>query len=143
MNFVYFLVLFLRPVNDLGEKLEILPKSIILNQNLGFKKIVKNQKHLLFLQKSYNMVQGYMILPENAEQNRALEAFLKAFKIKYVSTKPTLAELEARLLPGQNKVWQNLKTALFEAENNLSAASSLDELLTQYDNENHTNTPVL
>ena len=93
MNFVYFLVLFLRPANDLGEKLEILPKSIILNQNLRFKKIVKNQKHLLFLQKSYNMVQGYMILPENAEQNRALEAFLKAFKIKYVSTKPTLAEL--------------------------------------------------
>lgn len=137
MNFVYFLILFLRPVNDLGEKLEILPKSIILNQNLRFKKIVKNQKHLLFLQKSYNMVQGYMILPENAEQNRALEAFLKAFKIKYVSTKPTLAELETRLLPGQNKVWQNFKTALFEAENNLSAASSLDELLTQ--NENHTN----
>lgn len=88
------------------------------------------------------MVQGYMILPENAEQNRALEAFLKAFNIKYVSTKPTLAELESRLMPGQNKVWQGLKTALFEAENNLSAASSLDELLTEYDNENLTNTSI-
>ncbi len=94
------------------------------------------------MQKSDKMVHGYMILPENAEQNHALEAFLKAFNIKYVSTKPTLEELESRLMPGQNKVWQGLKTALFEAENNLSAASSLEELLTEYDNENLTNTPI-
>lgn len=108
----------------------------------SFKKIVKTYKHLLNLQKSDKMVQGYMILPENAEQNRALEAFLKAFNIKYVSTKPTLSELESRLMPGQNKIWQGLKTALFEAENNLSAASSLEVLLTEYDNENLTNTPI-
>ncbi len=94
------------------------------------------------MQKSDKMVHGYMILPENAEQNRALEAFLKAFNIKYVSTKPTLAELESRLMPDQNEVWQGLKIALFEAENNLSAASSLEELLTEYDNENLTNTPI-
>ena len=86
---------------------------------------------------------GYMILPENAEQNRALEAFLKAFKIKYVSAKPTLEELESRLLPGQNKVWQNLKTAIYEADNDIASAQSLDGLLTTYENENHTNTPIL
>lgn len=95
------------------------------------------------MQKSDKMVQGYMILTENAEQNGALEAFLKAFKIKYVSTKPTLAELESRLLPGQNKVWQGLKTALYEVENDLTSAPSLDELLTAYDNENLTNTSIL
>ena len=83
-----------------------------------------------------------MILPENAEQNRALEAFLKAFNIKYVATKTTLEELESRLLPGQNKVWQGLKMAIYEAENDLSAADSLEELLIQYDNENNSNSPV-
>ncbi len=118
-------------------------KIIFAQSNDCFKKNVKTYKHLLFLQKSDKMVQGYMILPENAEQNHALEAFLKAFNIKYVSTKPTLAELESRLMLGQNKVWQGLKTALFEADNNLSAAPSLDELLTEYDNENLTNTSIL
>ena len=67
---------------------------------------------------------GYMILPENVEQNRTFE------------------ELESRLLSGQNKVWQGLKTALYEAENDLSAADSLEELLIQYDNENNSNSPV-
>ena len=54
-----------------------------------------------------------MILPENAEQNHIFE------------------ELESRLLPSQNKVWQGLKTAIYEAENDLSAADSLEELLTE------------
>ena len=54
-----------------------------------------------------------MILPENAEQNHIFE------------------ELESRLLPSQNKVWQGLKPAIYEAENDLWAADSLEELLTE------------
>ena len=53
-----------------------------------------------------------MVLPQNAEQKRAIEAFLKALKIHYLPVKPSLEELEARLLPGQRTVWNDLKAGL-------------------------------
>ena len=78
-----------------------------------------------------------MVLPRDAEQKRTIEAILKALKIKYVRQKPTLEELEARLLPKQREVWLGLKTAIQEVKEGKAYGGSLDDLLNEIENENN------
>jgi hypothetical protein len=67
-----------------------------------------------------------------------LMALFKKLHIIVHPPKPSLEELEALLLPKQRQVWENLKTAIHEAENGDAAAYSLEDLLTDYDHENNT-----
>ena len=78
-----------------------------------------------------------MVLPRDAEEKRTIEAILKALKIKYVRQKPTLEELEARLLPKQREVWLGLKTAIQEVKEGKAYDGSLDDLLNELENENN------
>jgi hypothetical protein len=86
-----------------------------------------------------------LVLPQNIEQKRTIEAFLSALKISYLPVKPTLEELEARLLPGQMEVWQNLKAGFswVDAYKNgqipASEIKNLDTILTEYENGDHSN----
>ena len=85
-----------------------------------------------------------IVLPQNIEQKRTIEAFLKALKIQYLPVKPSLEELEARLLPGQRRIWNNLKTGLTEVEDSKNGQiqpkeiKTLDKLLTEYESANPT-----
>ena len=87
-------------------------------------------------------MEAVTVFTTNQEQSNALIAFLKAFKIGYTTKKPTLEELEARLLPKQREVWEGLKQGMKEAENGEAAAYSLDDLLNEMENENNTLAPV-
>ena len=86
-----------------------------------------------------------MVLPQNAEQKRTIEAFLTALKIHYLPVKATLEELEARLLPGQQTIWNNLKAGLVWVEDLKSGRippeqiKTLEQLLTEYEDANFTN----
>ncbi|MCY7329829.1 MAG: hypothetical protein LH618_14850 [Saprospiraceae bacterium] len=59
--------------------------------------------------------------------------------------KPTLKELEARLLPGQRTIWNNLKAGLFWVEDYKNGRippeqiKTLDQLLSEYEAANSTN----
>ena len=78
-----------------------------------------------------------MVLPQNAEQQRTIEAFLNALKIAYIHTDPSREELEARLKPDQRQLWDNLKQGWQEAKNGNAAAHSLDALLNEIENEDN------
>jgi hypothetical protein len=78
------------------------------------------------------------VLPQNREQKKALEAFLSALKMDYFSTRTTLDELEARLLPGQSMVWKNLKQALLEVENGTAKGRSWADFKKELHYENTT-----
>lgn len=69
----------------------------------------------------------FVVLAETAEQTRVLEAFLKALNIKFIPTKPNLEELEARLLPKQKEVWENLKNAILDVENGTAEGTSWED----------------
>ena len=78
-----------------------------------------------------------MVLPRDAEQKRAIEAFMKALKINYLRKKPTLEELEARLSPKQMAVWVGLQTAIQEVKEGKVYGGTLEELLNEIDHENN------
>jgi hypothetical protein len=86
-----------------------------------------------------------IVLPQNIEQKRTIEAFLTALKIHYLPVKPTLAELEARLSPGQWAIWNNLRAGLSWVENYKNGlipaeeVKTLDELLTEYEHADSPN----
>lgn len=66
----------------------------------------------------------FIVLTETAEQTHILEAFLNALKITFMPTKPNLEDLEARLLPKQKQVWENLKNAILDVENGTAEGTS-------------------
>ena len=80
-------------------------------------------------------MEAIIVLPQDAEQKRTIEAFLTALKINYVRTEPTLEELEARLLPNQRKVWMGLKTALEEVNNGTAKGRTWAEFKKEWKNE--------
>ena len=86
-----------------------------------------------------------IVLPQTAEQKRTLEAFLTALRIHYLPVRPTLEELEARLLPNQRTIWNNLKAGLSWVEDYKNGTippediKTLDQLLREYENANSTN----
>lgn len=77
-----------------------------------------------------------IIISYNEVDEPMLLALFKKLHISILSTPPHLEGLEANLLPQQRHVWNNLKTALQEADNGEAAADSLEDLLSQYENEN-------
>jgi hypothetical protein len=79
-----------------------------------------------------------IIISYNEADEPLLMALFNKLQVIVHPSKPNLEDLEARLLPKQRQVWENLKTAIHEAENNEAAAYSLDDLLTDYDHENNT-----
>ena len=81
-------------------------------------------------------MEAIMVYTANQEQSRALKIFLDGLKMAYHTHKPTREELEARLMPKEREVWENLKQGIYEAENGQAAAYSLDDLLTEIENEN-------
>lgn len=83
-------------------------------------------------------MEAIMVYTDNQEQSRALKAFLKALKMPYQAHKPTREELEVRLMPKEREVWEGLKQALHEVETRQAAAYSLEDLLTEMENENNT-----
>lgn len=78
------------------------------------------------------------VLPQNKEQKRIIEAFLQALKMDYFATETTLEELETRLLPGQRTVWENLKRAFLEVENDTARGRSWADFKKELHYENTT-----
>ena len=87
-------------------------------------------------------MEALTVLPQDAEQKRTIEAFLNALKINYLRTEPTLEELEARLLPGQLKVWTGLKTAIQEVNNGTAKGRTWAEFKKEWQDGN-TLTPTV
>ena len=87
------------------------------------------------------MIKNIIISYDEADEPLLMALFKKLQVIVY-PTKPNLEELEARLLPKQRQIWENLKTAIHEVENGEAAAYSLEDLLTDYDHENNTHQTV-
>lgn len=81
-------------------------------------------------------MEALTVLPQNSEQKQTIEAFLNALKINYLRTEPTLEQLEARLLPGQLKVWIGLKTAIQEVDNGTAKGRTWAEFKKEWKNEN-------
>ena len=87
-------------------------------------------------------MQTFMVLTENSEQIQALEAFLKALKIKY-KTAATLEDLESRLSKKQMEIWEGVKSGLEwtekykKGEIPLNEVKTLNELLNEHAYENH------
>ena len=77
----------------------------------------------------------FLVLTETVEQTHALEAFLNALKIKFVPTKPNLQELEARLLPKQKVIWENLKNAIHDVENGKAEGTSWEDFKNELAND--------
>jgi hypothetical protein len=89
-------------------------------------------------------MEAILIYAETAEQSRVLKAFAQALNLRFTAEKPTLTELENRLLPNQKAVWDGLKAGMREADLGLSAAPSLDDLLNEIEqeDENTAHTPI-
>ena len=83
-----------------------------------------------------------IIISYNEADEPLLMALFKKLQIMVHPAKPTLEELEVQLLPKQRQVWENLKTAIHEANKGEAAAYSLEDLLIQYENENNTHQTV-
>ena len=83
-------------------------------------------------------MEAIMVYTASQEQSRALKIFLDGLKMAYHTHKPTREELEARLMPKEREVWEGLKQALHEVETRQAAAYSLEDLLTEMENENNT-----
>lgn len=86
-----------------------------------------------------------IILPQNIEQKRTIEAFLKSLNVQYLPVKPTLEELEARLKPNQLTIWNNLKAGLSWVEDYKKGqirpdeTKTLEMLLTESESANPNN----
>ena len=61
-------------------------------------------------------MEAITVFTANQEQSRIVKAFFQALQMVYETKEPTLEEMEARLLPGQLKVWLGLKTAIQEVK---------------------------
>jgi hypothetical protein len=83
-----------------------------------------------------------IIISYNEADESFLMALFKKLQISVYPTKPKLEDLENRLLPQQRQVWENLKTAIQEANEGEAAAYSLEDLLTEYEHENTTHQTV-
>lgn len=62
-------------------------------------------------------MEAITVLSANTQETRALKSIFKAMRVPYLVRKPTVEELEVRLLPNQRKVWLNFKTAIKDLEN--------------------------
>jgi len=82
-------------------------------------------------------MEAITVFTVNKEQSRVLKAFLQALEMTYQTKETTLEEMEAGLLPGQFKVWQGLKTAIQEVNKGKVYPYSLDNLLSETDDENN------
>ena len=82
-------------------------------------------------------MEAITVFTVNKEQSRVLKAFLQALEMTYQAKETTLEEMEARLMPGQLKVWQGLKTAIHEVKEGKVYPYSLDNLLSKTDDENN------
>ena len=80
-------------------------------------------------------MQTFMVITENSEHIQALEAFLKALKIKY-KTEPTLEALEARLSKDQMKIWDGLKISLQEIKSGDAEGTTWENFKKELANEN-------
>lgn len=78
----------------------------------------------------------------NDQESRTLKAFLKAMRLPYKTRKPTFEELEANLLPGQRKVWLNLKTAIQDIDNGTAEKTTWEDFLKELENEGNTTQTV-
>ncbi len=82
-------------------------------------------------------MEAITVLSTSDQESRTLKAFLKAMRLPYKTRKPTLEELEVRLLPNQRKVWMNFKTAIQEIEDGTAEKTTWEDFLKELEDEGY------
>jgi hypothetical protein len=82
-------------------------------------------------------MEAITVLSTTDQESRTLKAFLEAMRLPYKTRKPTLEELEMRLLPKQRKVWMNLKTAIQEVEDGTAEKTTWEDFLKELKDEGY------
>ena len=81
-------------------------------------------------------MEAITVFTANQEESRIIKAILEALKMAYKTKELTLEEMEARLMPGQLKVWLGLKNAIQEVKSGTAVGTSFDDFLNELEYEN-------